>query len=73
MVSRAIAFPALWALGLAVGVAGTGLVFRAVTRGNGWDLLAGLALLLPGLYLSGTVLAHARAANTRARAKARES
>ena len=59
---RGLLFPVLWFGGLGLGTLGTGLLYDAVTRGNGGDLVLGLALFLPGLYIAGTVLARARLA-----------
>ncbi len=53
-------FPLLWVLGLTLGTLGTGFLFDAMTQGSSMDLLIGLALFLPGLYLAGNVLARAR-------------
>ncbi len=61
--SRGLLLPLFWLVGLTFGTLGTGFLFQAVTRGSSFDLLGGLALFLPGLYLSGTVLAHARKAH----------
>ncbi len=57
-----VLFPVLWFGGLGLGTLGTGFLYEAVTRGSGGDLVLGLALFLPGLYIAGTVLARARLA-----------
>ncbi len=59
---RGLLFPLLWLGGLGLGTLGTGFLYRAVTRGTATDLILGLALFLPGLYIAGTVLARARLA-----------
>jgi hypothetical protein len=59
---RGVLFPVLWFGGLGLGTLGTGFLYEAVTRGSGGDLVLGLALFLPGLYIAGTVLARARLA-----------
>lgn len=59
---KGLLFPLLWLCGLVPGILGTGYLYRAVTRGSATDLLFGLALFLPGLYVAGTVLARARLA-----------
>lgn len=59
---KGLFFPVFWFGGLALGIAGTSFLYHAVTQGTVTDLLIGLALFLPGLYLSGTVLARARIA-----------
>lgn len=59
--------PLLWLLGLTTGIVGTSFLFQAVTAGNVSALLIGLALFLPGLYVSGTVLARARSVYRRSR------
>ena len=55
-------YPLLWVAGLGLGIFGTSFLYQAVTTGQSGDLLVGLVLFLPGLYLSGQVLAHARKA-----------
>ena len=52
--------PLLWLLGLITGTVGTSFLSQAVTSGSAPALLIGLALFLPGLYVSGTALARAR-------------
>ena len=59
---KGVLFPVLWLGGLALGILGTGYLYRAVTLGTATDLIFGLALFLPGLYIAGTVLARARLA-----------
>lgn len=66
---RGAMFPVLWLLGLSLGTFGTSFLYRAVTTGESGDLLVGLALFLPGLYLSGQVLARARSAYRRTRSE----
>lgn len=57
---KGLLFPLLWVGGLTIGIVGTNYLYRAVTLGTPSDLIVGLALFLPGLYVAGTVLARAR-------------
>ena len=64
---RGILYPVFWSVGLGLGVFGTSFLYTAITTGQSSDLLIGLLLFIPGLYLSGQVLAHARTAHRRSR------
>lgn len=59
----------IWLLALTTGVFGMGLVYQGTIAGHPVNLIAGIPVLLIGIWVTGNILASAKQAYRRQRAR----